>query len=123
MCNNIYEKLRLLKNEDLIWLIYIFIAFAAIFSNFYEKQYILFKNKNAYKKSKTINVCILTIAFFIYLYFVLLIYNGIDALKNNYEKYKLQQAKLIGAILFLTGGLIYLITEIQSNDEDEVAVI
>lgn len=123
MNNNINEKLRLLKNEDLIWVVYIFIAIAALFSNYYEKNTILFKNKNAYKKYKTINVCILTIAFFIYLYFVLIIYKNIDEMKNDFKKNQQNIFKLIGALLFLVGGLIYLLVELQSGELDEIAII
>ena len=66
---NINEQLQLLKNENLIWLIYIFISIFAIVSNHFEKQYDLTNDSEAYKKFKTINICIFTIAFFIYLYF------------------------------------------------------
>ena len=66
----INEKLQQLKNEDLIWIIYIFISISAIFSNKYEKESLVFKSKESYKKYKTINVCIFTIALFIYLYFL-----------------------------------------------------
>ena len=121
--NDINEKLRLLKNEDLIWITYIFISITAIVSNHFEKQYDLTNNSEAYKKFKTINICIFTIAFFIYLYFLITIYSKLKNVKQTTEKYCLTQAQLFGAILFLIGGVIYLIVEISETEESEIAII
>lgn len=120
---NINEQLQLLKNENLIWLIYIFISIFAIVSNHYEKLYDLTNDSEAYKKFKTINICIFTIAFFIYLYFFITIYGKLKNVKRATEKYRLTQAQLFGAILFLIGGVIYLIVEISEREEAEIAII
>lgn len=121
--NNVSEKLRLLKNEDQIWVTYIFIVIAAIISNYYEKQYDLSKNREAYKKFKTINICIFTVAFFIYLYFFITIYDKLKNVRESTERFRLTHAQLFGAILFLIGGIIYLFVEISDNEELDVAII
>lgn len=121
--DNINEKIRLLRNEDLIWITYIFISVAAIVSNYFEKQYDLLKDRDAYKKYKTINICIFTVAFFIYLYFFITIYGKFKNIKETTERYRLTQAQLYGAIFFLIGGIIYLIVEISETEETEIAVI
>lgn len=121
--DNINEKLRLLRNEDLIWITYIFIAVAAIVSNYFEKQYDLSKDRDAYKKYKTINICIFTVAFFIYLYFFITIYGKLKNVRESTERFRLTQAQLFGAILFLIGGVIYLMVEISETEEEEVAII
>lgn len=121
--DNINEKLRLLRNEDLIWITYIFIAVAAIVSNYFEKQYDLSKDRDAYKKYKTINICIFTVAFFIYLYFFITIYGKLKNVRESTERFRLTQAQLFGAILFLIGGVIYLIVEISETEDAEIAII
>lgn len=121
--DNINEKLRLLRNEDLIWITYIFISVAAIVSNHFEKQYDLSKDKDAYKKYKTINICIFTVAFFIYLYFFITIYEKLKNVRESTEKFRLTKAQLFGAILFLIGGIIYLIVEISETENAEIAII
>lgn len=116
--NDITKQLRLLKNENIIWIIYIFIAITAIISNKYEKEYDLTQNKESYKTFKTINICIFTVAFFIYLYFFILNYNNYQ----NNQKHNINTGQLIAATLFLIGGLIYLIAEIFENNEIDIAI-
>lgn len=120
---NINEQLQLLRNENLIWIIYIFISIFAIVSNHFEKQYDLTNDSESYKKFKTINICIFTIAFFIYLYFFVTIYSKLKNVKRTTERYRLTQAQLFGAILFLIGGVIYLIVEISEQENIEIAII
>lgn len=120
---NINEQLQLLRNENLIWIIYIFISIFAIVSNHFEKQYDLTNDSESYKKFKTINICIFTIAFFIYLYFFVTIYGKLKNVKRTTERYRLTQAQLFGAILFLIGGVIYLIVEISEQENIEIAII
>ncbi len=114
-------KLQRLKTEDFIWVVYIFIAIAAIVSNHFEKDYILTKNLKNQKKFKVINITIFCIAFFIYLYFVLLNYENISDLKRQATKKEVitAQAGLIAALLFLVGGIINLFVEINQNTPDE----
>ena len=120
---DINEQLQLLKNENLIWIIYIFISIFAIVSNHFEKQYDLTNDSESYKKFKTINICIFTIAFFIYLYFFVTIYSKLKNVKRTTERYRLTQAQLFGAILFLIGGVIYLIVEISEQENIDIAII
>lgn len=120
---NINEQLQLLRNENLIWIIYIFISIFAIVSNHFEKQYDLTNDSESYKKFKTINICIFTIAFFIYLYFFVTIYSKLKNVKRTTERYRLTQAQLFGAILFLIGGVIYLIVEISEQENIDIAII
>ena len=119
---NIGIKLRKLKQEDFIWYIYFFIAAFALYSNYLEKDYYEKKNKLDYKKAKTINIVILTVAFFIYLYFVINTYDDLKYVKNDKE-YMHSLIRLGASLIFLVGGIIYLILEITDNDLDEVGFI
>ena len=123
--NEISEKLKRLRNEDLIWIIYFFVAAFALISNMYDRKYLLNKDKSAYGKEKIINISIFVVAFFIYLYFVLLLTEDLGKMEKNFQdkKYRSTFIQLIAAILFLIGGAIYLVNEVTTNDPDDVGII
>lgn len=123
--NNIKEQLNNLKTEDLIWIIYFFLAAAALISNYYERKSIFIKNNPNNKASKNINITIFVITFFIYLYFVLLNWQNVKRLRHQIHNNDIlhSQARLIAALLFLIGGFIYLVTEINSSNEVELSLI
>ena len=75
------EKLKQIKDENLIWLIYIFLIFLCFYSNKYEKNYILFENNHDKKRYKELTILIFSIALIIYLYFFYDSYKGIKNLK------------------------------------------
>lgn len=122
---NIFKRLRRLRNEDFIWIIYFFIAAFAIFSNKLEREYVLNNSNVAYKKSKTINIILFLVAFFIYLYFVLLFTQDLNNMEKNFnnEKYRNTFLQLIAALLFLIGGTIYLFEAISERDIEEIGFI
>lgn len=122
---DILRRLKILRTEDFIWITYFFIATFAIFSNAFERDYVKTNNISSYKKSKTINIIIFFVAFFIYLYFVLLFTTELNNMEKNFnnKKYRNTFLQLIAAILFLIGGAIYLFQEISSYDVDEIGFI
>ena len=115
--NDFYRKLNLLKQEDFIWLIYYFIITYALISNKFERNYIITNNKKDLNKSKKINSIILIIAFFIYLYFVIITINNFDILKRSSQKKEVKVAfeRLIANILFLVAGAVALYADYDSN--------
>lgn len=117
--NDVEKKLKRLKNEDLIWIIYFFIVVFALYSNKLDRDYLLKKDKDAYKREKSINITIFFIAFFIYLYFLLLLTEDLGNMEKNFDNpnYRSTFIQLIAAILFLIGGAIYLINEITRKDD------
>ena len=117
--NDVEKKLKRLKNEDIIWIIYFFIVVFALYSNKLDRDYLLKKDKEAYKREKSINITIFFVAFFIYLYFLLPLTEDIGSMEKNFndENYRSTFIQLIAAILFLIGGAIYLINEIVRKDD------
>ena len=87
----ILNRLKQLRNEDFIWIIYFFIATFALLSNVFERDFVLTKNSNSFKKSKTINVIIFFVAFFIYLYFVLLFTSNLNNMERNFNNAKYEK--------------------------------
>ena len=118
--NDVEKKLKRLKNEDIIWIIYFFIVVFALYSNKLDRDYLLKKDKDAYKREKSINITIFFVAFFIYLYFLLLLTEDLGNMEKNFDNpnYRSTFIQLIAAILFLIGGAIYLINEITRKDDD-----
>ncbi len=79
--NDLNKTLQELNTEDIIWIISLFTASFAIYSNYLERNYVYTHNKKSKTRYKTINITIGVIAFFIYLYFFLLSYQRIQ--ENN----------------------------------------
>ena len=117
--NDISKKLKRLRKEDFIWIVYFFIVVFALYSNKLDRDYILKKDNEAYKREKYINITIFFIAFFIYLYFLLLLTEDLGSMEKNFNDpvYRSTFIQLIAAILFLIGGAIYLINEITRKDD------
>lgn len=117
--DNLNDKLKRLRNEDLIWIIYFFIVVFALYSNKLDRDYLINHNSSSYRREKTINVTIFFISFFIYLYFVLLLTKDIGKMEANFHnpQYRSTFIQLIAALLFLIGGAIYLINEVSREDD------
>ena len=122
---DVYNRLNKLNNENIIWIIYFFIASFALLANYYEKDYVLNKSKDSYGKQKAIHIAIFLIAFFIYLYFVLTITKDLNNMEKNFNNsdYRNTFLKLIAALLFLIGGAIYLVQEVSTNEFDEIGFV
>ncbi len=121
----ILNRLKRLKTEDFIWIIYFFIAAFAIISNAYEKKYVTTNDSKAFRKSKYINIALFFISFFIYLYFVLLFTSDLNNMEKNFnnKEYRNTFLNLIAALLFLVGGAISLVQEVISDDDQEIGFI
>ncbi len=123
--NKVLKTLEEVRIEDWIWIIYLFLASFALIANFFEKDYLLNGNKVSKKAFKTINIAIFIIVFFIYLYFVLLTYSRFKE-KEEHMSIKsmiITNANFIAACLFLIGGIIYLLTEIASDNETDIDIL
>ena len=115
--SDLERKLKLLKEEDFIWLIYFFIIIFAIISNKNERISLLFNNPKYGNNARTINSIILIIAFLIYLYFVIVTINNFDLLKRSGSNKDVRVAfvRLIANILFLVAGSIAIYADWESN--------
>lgn len=100
-----------LKNENIVWLLYLCFAIAGIHSNNLELEDIKNHNDNNKKKYKTINVIILIIALFIYIYFINLTYKRYN---KNHKKEDLLTS--IAATLVFIAGLIFLYVELTGDE-------
>jgi len=114
------RKLRQLRIEDYIWLIYIGIIFISWHSNSLERNYFIYndlKCREAYRKTLILIFLILVI---IYLYFLK---SSIDDVKNlrmcdSNKKKNLTVLSLIGSLLIVISGIIFLHIAIMDEDID-----
>ena len=125
MNNSIFEKIKEVNIEDIIWLTYFFIIIANLYSNYLERDYIKNNNIRSRNLFRQINLYVLVIAFFIYLYFVFLSYKSIRNLRSNATQKKvfLTNLTLISALLFLIAGALNIFIQKNSIYDDEIGLI
>ena len=117
---NIGVKLQRISEENFIWVVYFFIIIAALLSNAYEKYFLETGDFRKQKIFKTLNITIFCVAFFIYLYFVVISYQNVQELRESSTKKEVLSAhmQLIASLLFLVAGGIALVAEINREDPD-----
>lgn len=118
---DISENLKELEIEDFIWIISLFSACFALLSNKLEKDYLYTHNLSKEKEYKTINITLLVIAFFIYLYFMMLNYKRIKRnTHQSFEQMRINNANFLAATLIVLATIIYIMTSILSTNELEI---
>ena len=125
MNNSIFEKIKETNIEDIIWLTYFFTIIANLYSNYLERDYMKNNNIRSRNLFRQINLYVLVIAFFIYLYFVFLSYKSIRNLRSNATQKKvfLTNLTLISALLFLIAGALNIFIQKNSIYDDEIGLI
>lgn len=115
------SQLKELQIEDYIWILFYFIATAALISDFFERHWLITKNPKDYKIFKNINIILLLISFFVYLYYVVINYKHYKEVKNtkSVQEMFLKETSFVAASLFLVGALLYIYVEIKSRAGDE----
>ncbi len=116
---------NLLKVEDFIWVIYVIIALANIYSNYMQEKNIEFPNTYNKNDIKKFNLTILITVFFIYVYFVVKSYNDVVYNYSNGKNYKAHISKLslYASLLFVVAGLIFIYIEYKSGTDEDIAII
>ncbi len=112
------ERLKTLKTEDFIWVIYIGIILASWYSNALERKYLLTNDKNSKERYRTIMLIIFSILVFCYLYFLNDSYKDLkDITESTPSKIKeLTYLSFIGSLLVAISGVIFLYIIIQDQD-------
>ena len=104
------NKLKQLKIEDFIWIIYIGIIFLSWYANNLERKYFIYNDNNSKKKYREIMIIIFIILVIVYFYFFKSSYDDIKNIdfNNMDEKDRLLYLSFIGSLLILISGLIFL---------------
>lgn len=112
------KKLKQLKTEDYIWIIYIGIIVLSWYSNTLERKYYIYNDSYSKEKYQKIMVFIFIILIFVYTYFLK---DSFDDLKNlkpydSIKKKKLITLSFIASLLIAISGVIFLY--IALNDQE-----
>lgn len=112
------EKLKQLKIEDFIWIIYIGIIFMSWYANSLERKYFIYNEIKSREKYRKMMILIFSILVIIYLYFFKDSYDSLKDIKPNdsYTKKNLTYMSYIGSLLIAISGFIFLYIAI--NDEE-----
>ena len=122
--NEKIERLKDIKVENIVWVIYIGIIFLSFYANSKEKKYILYNDNIAKKEYQNIMILIFTILVIIYYHFSKDSYEDLENLneKDSEKKKNLTFMSFIGSVLVLLSGLIFLtIVIIDDNIDTEIA--
>ena len=117
---NIESKLRQLRIEDIIWVIYIGIIILSWYANNLERDF--FVNKNLFSKNKyrEVMIIIFFILVIVYYYFLKDSYDSVKNINSNDsdEKKMLIYLSFIGSLLIFVSGLIFLYVAFRDENLD-----
>ena len=116
--NEILNRLKEIKIENYIWIIYLGIIFLSYYSNSLEKDYLVNNNYISKDKYRYIMIIIFSILVIIYLYFLLDSYQSIKNidLNNINDKDLLYILSFVGSLLIFISGLIFLYISIKDKN-------
>lgn len=118
--NEIDEKLKDIKTEDNIWVIYIIIIFLSWYANSLEKKYFIYNDHSCKNQYRKIMVLIFSILLIIYFYFFKSSMEDVENLKlgDSLKKRKLTELSAMGSLFIVISGLIFIYIAYSDTDID-----
>lgn len=118
MNEELNSKLKQLKIEDYIWLIYIGIIILSWYSNTLERKYFIYNDIKSKEKYRNIMKIIFIILIFVYYYFFKDAYKDFINLTiyDTKEKKELVTLSFIASLLILISGAIFLYIAFEDED-------
>lgn len=118
MNSRIDEKLRQIRIEDFIWVIYIGIIALSYYSNFLERKYYVFNNLESKDKYRNIIILIFSILLIVYFYFLYDSYKSVKDLKSfdSEKKKRLVYLSFLASLLIFISGSIFLYIAFTDTD-------
>lgn len=112
------KKLKQLKIEDFIWIIYIWIIFMSWYANSLERRYFIYNEIESREKYRKMMILIFSILIIIYLYFFKDSYDSLKDIKPNDSSVKknLTYMSFIGSLLISISGFIFLYIAIKDEE-------
>ena len=112
------RKLRQLKIEDFIWLIYIGIIFISWYANSLERKYFIFNDHVSKEKYRKIMILIFSILIVVYSYFLKDSYDDLKNIKpyDSEEIKNLTYLSFLGSLLIAISGAIFLYIAIMDEE-------
>lgn len=118
--NDLCKKLKQLKTEKLIWIIYIGIIIMSFYSNQLEKKYFIYNDYESKKKYQNTLIIIFSILIIVYITFLKSAVDDVRNLKpyDTEKKKNLTYLSLIGSLLIAISGFIFLYIAIMDEEID-----
>ena len=114
------EKLKEIKTENYIWVIYIGIIIFSFYSNTIKKRYYIYNDQIAKKKYRETLLVIFSILTIVYYYFLKSSFDDYNNLKETDSKNKKELVTLsfISSFLIFISGLIFLYVAYKDQNID-----
>ena len=114
----IEDKLKQIKIEDFIWVIYIGIIVLSYYSNYLEKRFYVCNDFNSKNKYRKIMIVIFSILIIVYFYFLKDSYDSVRNLNGSdtEKKKRLVYLSLLASLLIFISGIIFLYIAISDTD-------
>ena len=116
--SRIDEKLRQIRIEDFIWVVYIGIIALSYYSNFLERKYYVFNDLESKDKYRNIIILIFSILLIVYFYFLYDSYKSVKDLKSfdSEKKKRLVYLSFLASLLIFISGSIFLYIAFTDTD-------
>lgn len=114
------KKLKQLKTEDYIWIVYIGIIVMSWYSNNLERNYYIYNDLNSKERYQKIMIFIFLILVIVYAYFLKDAFDDLKNLKptDSYKKKKLITLSFVGSLLIAISGVIFLYIAFNNENLD-----
>lgn len=113
---DVNNRLKEIKIENYIWIIYIGIIILSYYSNSLEEDYLINNNLISKEKYRTIMIIIFSILVIVYFYFLQDSYDSIKNIHNIDESNYLYYLSFIASLMIFISGLIFLYIIIRDKD-------
>ncbi len=112
------DKLRQIRIEDFIWVIYIGIIALSYYSNYLERKYYLNNDIDSKNKYRKIMILIFSILIIVYFYFLKDSYDSIKDLNrfDSEKKKRLVYLSFLASVLIFISGVLFLYISISDTD-------
>ncbi len=118
MDKELYSKLKELKIEDYIWIIYIGIILASWYANSLERNYYINNDNHSKEKYRHIMIMIFTILLIVYAYFFKSSFDDLKKIRftDNNKKKTLVYLSFLASLLIFLSGAIFLYIAYEDHD-------
>lgn len=118
--DEINNRLKEIKIEEFIWIIYIGIIILSFYSNSLEKKFFLYNDLLSKEKYRKSLIIIFSILIVVYLYFLKDAYKSLKELKpyDTEKKKNLTYLSFIGSLLIAISGFIFLYIAFSDQEID-----
>ena len=117
------NKLKELKNDEYIWLIFIIISIFNILGDEYEKKYYIYHIKKEKQQSKKIFTITLFISLLIYIYLENQRINHLKECIIKNQNTLFWQIRCFGGILIITSTLLFLYCQILEPEPENSMIL